>query len=259
VRISVLVSTFSRPWANKMVHPAARSQCARRFQQRDDASTSTASELDTDLEPDLFSLVASSVSEDVCHEQAQSTPQGQRTRLDDAVELQLILDIDEAGGIKSAFRLVEICNSRPDLYGVASSNQRTRIQNRVNYWKNFPERYYVRRSELGIRTVSAKKRKPPSQRVKVASRPSKREPTPPSPKKPSGANTSSGRPRRRQSEEDDCDHDCDPDERFLHRFAELKLNMSSARFSMENDLNVDSETKDRVRGTYGMRAATPCP
>jgi hypothetical protein len=238
-----------------MVHPATRSQCARR-KGRDDAS-STVSELDTDLEPDLFSLVSSSVSEDGCNQQAQRTPQ--RTRLDDALELQLILDIDEAGGIKSAFNLAAICDKREGLFGETGSPERTKVQKRVSYWKSFPERYYFRRSELGIRTVSANKRKPPSQRVKVpVSHRRKQDPTSPSPKKLSGANPPpSEQPRRRRSGGAFEDVDDNPDKQFLLRFAELKLNMSSARFSTENDLAVDSETKDRVRGTYGMRAATP--
>jgi hypothetical protein len=164
VRAPVLAFTFSRPSTNKTVHPATRSQCTRR-KGRDDASTSTVSELDTDLEPDLFSLVSSSVSEDGCDEQAQRTPQ--RTRLDDALELQLILDIDEAGGIKSAFNLAAICDKREGLFGETGSPERTKVQKRVSNWKSFPERYYFRRSELGIRTMSANKRKPPSQRVKV--------------------------------------------------------------------------------------------
>jgi hypothetical protein len=226
-----------------MVHPATRSQCSQRLHSQSRGDSSTESEVDQDIESDLFSLGTSS------HSNAgdeQSQPARERSRLDEKVELQLILDIDEAGGIKSAFRLVEICNHRPHLFGVASSTQRTRIQKRVNYWKDFPERYYFRRSELGIRTVSAKKRKP--QRFKGAvARPSKHEPTPPSPKKPS----TFGRPRQRRREEDDCDRDCDRDDKqFLHRFAELKLNMASARFSIENDLAVDAETKARIRGMY---------
>jgi hypothetical protein len=170
--------------------------------------------------------------------------------LDDSVELQLILDIDEAGGIKSAFNLVAICENREDLFGEAGSPERIRVQKRVSYWKSFPERYYFRRAELGIRTVSAKKRKPPSQRVKVPVSPHlKQEPTSPRPKNPSGANLSSGERRQCQREEPNNDRNTDHEEQFHLRFAELKLNMSS-RFSIENDLAVDAETKARIRGMY---------
>lgn len=242
-----------------MVHRATRPQCKRRPQPRGDSSIE--SEVEDNIEQDLFSLGASSHS--YIGDEQPETDRKQRIRLDESVEHQLILDIDEAGGIKSAFSLVDICNSREHLFGAPSSPQRVRIQKRVDYWKSYPERYYFRRRDLGIRTVSAKKHQPQSPHVK-APVPNRREHKPfsPSPKKPPGANTSSGRPCRRQKEDFDLDRDerdrdehdrdeHDRNEQFLHRFSELKLNMASARFSLANDLAVDPETKDRVRGTYG--------
>jgi hypothetical protein len=143
-----------------------------------------------------------------------------------------------------------ICENREDLFGEAGSPERIRVQKRVSYWKSFPERYYFLRAELGIRTASAKKRKPPSQRVKVPVSPHlKQEPTSPRPKNPSGANLSSGERRRCQREEPNNDRNTDHDEHFHLRFAELKLNTSS-RFSIENNLAVDAETKARIRGMY---------
>jgi hypothetical protein len=92
--------------------------------------------------------------------------------LSEDLERQLIEDIQESGGLASGFSLRDICNSKEDLYGAPGSSHCSKIQKKVDYWKDHPDRYYKRLQALGVKHVSAKKKKKQQQQHRPPRSPS---------------------------------------------------------------------------------------
>lgn len=74
-------------------------------------------------------------------------PQISSRGLPKSTEKELLQDIEFYGGIDS-ITLAHICDLKPNLYGVAGSSQRKKIQNKVNYWKRFDCRQYRKLLQL---------------------------------------------------------------------------------------------------------------
>jgi hypothetical protein len=58
------------------------------------------------------------------------------------VQRQLITDIVLNGGLELV-RLRDLCNSKPDVYGLQRSKVRRKIQNKVNEWKRLSPSAYI--------------------------------------------------------------------------------------------------------------------
>jgi hypothetical protein len=153
--------------------------------------------------------------------------------LPDTVERQVIEDIEESGGLTSGFKLLNLCKAREDLYGEAGSERRKRIQKRVVYWKKFPERYYYRLRELGVRLGCAKKKQSPSPAKPPRVSSHRKQQTPPVTK-----------PSHKRSEDQGDRDDCTGLDVFISDFSRLNM---SGRFEFESDLSIDAETKERIR------------
>lgn len=80
-------------------------------------------------------------------------PSGGNRGLPHCVEEQLLRDIEAFGGIAS-INLSHICNLKPETYGEPSTQQRKKIQNKVNAWKQLNCRDYKRL--LGLYRITSR-------------------------------------------------------------------------------------------------------
>lgn len=128
----------------------------------DDAGSSSSSDDGAWPDPSPFRARRSNRSPPPPSQSSLSTPRasgGTSRGISNFVEEQILRDIEAFGGLASV-NLSHICNLKPDTYGQPNSQERKKIQNKVNRWKAWSVRDYRRlldQYQIGAKTPTTRR------------------------------------------------------------------------------------------------------
>ena len=153
-RTTLFMASRARRTNNKTQQPARRTSTRIHpppQQQQEPAASSTSNKDDNDDdddEDDREEVEGNSADSDNSSVESHP-PRRQEEQFSSScglsfnVQRQLITDIALNGGLEFVC-LRDLCNSKPDVYGLQNSRVRRKIQNKVHQWKRLNSAAYVR-------------------------------------------------------------------------------------------------------------------